>query len=98
VRAEGDPIRVNDQIVFESIKTSGQYLHSSLLPHPETEPDAGYHEINVSVTQTAYTVLAHQSHKLTELDDLKGGDVIQLYHKEVSAYVCAEGIYTRDTP
>ena len=48
--------------------------------------------------QTAYTVLAHQSHMLTKLADLKGGDVIQLYHKEVSGYVCAEGIYTRDKP
>lgn len=31
VRAEGDYIRMNDQIVLESVKTPGQYLHSSAL-------------------------------------------------------------------
>lgn len=29
VRAEGDYVRTNDQVVIESVKTEGQYIHSS---------------------------------------------------------------------
>lgn len=98
MRAEGDPVRLGDQVVFESIKTHGQYLHVSLLTHPETEPDVGCCEVNLSVTQSAFTILGHRSHEDTKATALRGGDVIQLFHKEISAYVCAEGLYVREAP
>ena len=35
VRAEGDFVRIADQVVLESVKTAGQFLHSTaiVLPH-----------------------------------------------------------------
>jgi inositol 1,4,5-triphosphate receptor type 1 len=76
---------------MESIKTRGQFLHTSLQPHPASEPDAGCFEVNVSVTQSAYTIVGHASYSLAESSFFRGGDIVQLFHKEMSAYVCAEG-------
>ncbi|EGD74759.1 inositol 1,4,5-trisphosphate receptor type 3 [Salpingoeca rosetta] len=103
VRAEGDPIRVTDQIVLESLKTAGQFLHTSFQQHPEDTPDHGLYEVNCSVQPTAYSIYEFVDH--TRRDDeegaaqlLRGGDTIQLFHKEISAYIAAEGVFSYQKP
>jgi hypothetical protein len=51
VRAEGDPVRIEDQVTLEAMSTPGQFLHSSLSTLRDR---SGVHEVNMSVTKSAY--------------------------------------------
>eukprot|EP00039_Didymoeca_costata_P001936 m.56376 g.56376 ORF g.56376 m.56376 type:complete len:2661 (+) comp11036_c1_seq1:86-8068(+) len=103
VRADGDPIRNQDQVKIESLETLGQYLHTSVdaqkkiglpLEHAENE----VHEINASVQASSYTVRLYRTHQdETELEghtSIDGGDIVQLFHKETGSYMAAEGSFT----
>eukprot|EP00053_Salpingoeca_punica_P017480 m.168492 g.168492 ORF g.168492 m.168492 type:complete len:2590 (+) comp17217_c0_seq4:243-8012(+) len=98
VRAEGDFVRMTDQVVLESAKTPGQFLHSSQLPLGRNSPDEGKHEINLSVTPTSFTICPFRQPVANDAELLKGGDVIQLFHKEQSGYIAAEGVFTEPKP
>eukprot|EP00051_Salpingoeca_urceolata_P021906 m.350051 g.350051 ORF g.350051 m.350051 type:complete len:553 (+) comp19886_c0_seq3:209-1867(+) len=98
VRAEGDPVRMSDQIVFESVKTLGQFLHTSNEALPEWSPNFGQMEVNLSVAPTAYKIIEHRQVDDTEENALYGMDLLQLHHKEVGGYVAAEGIYCDTKP
>ena len=91
VRAEGDRVRMNDQIVLESVETPGQYLHTSTLPYQHLHPDSGCHEVNLSVQRTAIVIYPHISITDDKTGYIRGGTVIQLLHKEIGAYLAAEG-------
>ena len=93
VRAEGDPIRGNDQVVVESIESVGQYWHASAQPYQELHPDANNHEINLSVQKSAFVVCMHASINETKPGFMKGGSVIQLFHK-VWGVVMIQGAFT----
>ena len=94
VRSEGDAVRVNDQIVLESVATPGQYLHSSLARLPATTVLGGLVEVNLSVTRTAYTLRSHRSHSANP-DMIAAGSIVQIFHKEITAYLAAEGMVGR---
>ena len=81
VRAEGDPIRGNDQVVIESVESVGQYWHASTLPLQELHPSAANHEINLSVNKSAFVMVLHASIMDHKPGCMKGGSVIQLFHK-----------------
>lgn len=82
-------------MTFESLRIPGQFLHVSATTHPETEPDHGQHEINFSVKPSSFTIHFHHSSDLGA-QTLNGASVCQLLHKEQSAYVCAEGLFTHE--
>ena len=93
--------------MFESIKTVGQYIHTTHRPMGPGGILPGELECNVAVTPTSYSVLPHLRPNKPEFDAdgdptldpyLHGGDVIQLYHKEISAYLAAEGVFFENQP
>lgn len=96
VRAEGEPIRVLDQVIFESVKTLGQYIHICKETIPDSFVDGGQKEVNLAVAPSAFSVDLHCAASEFNEDILKGGDTIQLFHKEVSAYVAAEGVFSEE--
>lgn len=80
VRAEGDNVRLGDQVVLESVKTMGEYLHAGQGLIASDMPDAGCHEINLSVMQTSFTINPYAK-PVTKPNVVYAGDVIQLFHK-----------------
>eukprot|EP00049_Salpingoeca_infusionum_P018394 m.357042 g.357042 ORF g.357042 m.357042 type:complete len:2607 (+) comp17695_c0_seq1:174-7994(+) len=107
VRSEGDQILMGDQIVLESIKTSGQFFHTTSHPRPERElilPNT--FDVNISVLPTAYTIRLFKHSPEYQTDDqlgkipryVRGGDFIQLFHKEVSGFLAAEGSFLNSSP
>eukprot|EP00050_Salpingoeca_kvevrii_P002520 m.196116 g.196116 ORF g.196116 m.196116 type:complete len:2530 (-) comp10628_c0_seq6:379-7968(-) len=96
VRAEGDIVRLHDQIVIESLKTPGQFLHTSEGAFRPQTPNGGCHEINLSVLQSSFVVHLHNKFRENTETLLRAGDCIQLFHKEISAFVAAEGVFIED--
>ncbi|XP_052783710.1 inositol 1,4,5-trisphosphate receptor type 1-like isoform X3 [Mya arenaria] len=93
VKAEGDVVQVDDQIVFESVKSPGQYLHvSKSLLGGQSVYQKGF-ELNLSVQQSGFTVM--RKYKPTPDDEkkVKVGDMVAFYHKEMEAYLVAEGLF-----
>lgn len=43
VRAEGDPVRIEDQVTLEAMSTPGQFLHSSMSTFRDRR---GVHEVS----------------------------------------------------
>ena len=87
------------QVVLESVKTGGQYIHTSTAVLPAEKNIAPTcHDVNISVSPTALTVYPHMPHRTEEDKDVRGGDLIQLFHKEISAYLAAEGAFYESTP
>eukprot|EP00039_Didymoeca_costata_P011469 m.161015 g.161015 ORF g.161015 m.161015 type:complete len:2636 (+) comp15183_c0_seq1:24-7931(+) len=105
VRADGDPIRNQDQVKVESLE-SGQFLHSSVDAQKKLGAPASaakdVHEINASVQASSFTVRLYKQFKEIKEDDeeqkavIDGGDIIQLYHKETGSYMAAEGSFTEE--
>ncbi|KAK6195492.1 hypothetical protein SNE40_000911 [Patella caerulea] len=93
VKSEGDVVQIGDQIVLESDKSTGQFLHVSRQPFPKTSVYTQCPELNLSVIQSGFTL--HRKHK-RRYDDhkkIKDGDVIRFFHKEMEAYLVAEGLF-----
>ncbi|XP_004347257.1 hypothetical protein CAOG_04510 [Capsaspora owczarzaki ATCC 30864] len=114
VRAEGDIVRKGDQIVFESIKTPASFLHASHDPFDDAELEAGLHEVNMSVTPSAFSIFMYSRPDETwamiaasspgalieegkdekeSVVPVRFGDCIRLFHRELEAYVAAEGTF-----
>ena len=98
VRAEGDIVRMGDQIVLESVKTVGQHVHAGRGgAFPSDALYKGCYEVNSSVTPSGFEVVPHYAPRGRHKDEfLKGGDVIRLYHKEYEAYLAAEGVFNEE--
>ena len=54
-------------------------------------PDGDCHEVSLGFRNTAFMIYSHRSYLDDDKEALKGGDLIQLYHKEIGAYIAAEG-------
>ncbi|XP_075250138.1 inositol 1,4,5-trisphosphate-gated calcium channel ITPR2-like isoform X3 [Convolutriloba macropyga] len=95
VKSEGDIVRYDDQIVLESVKSVGQYLKVSSLPLKRLiSPEAGKLEVNLSVRQSGLKI--YQFSKAdTGISEkyLVAGSTIRLFHKELEAYLVAEGLF-----
>eukprot|EP00056_Hartaetosiga_gracilis_P010415 m.153526 g.153526 ORF g.153526 m.153526 type:complete len:2653 (+) comp13309_c1_seq5:67-8025(+) len=100
VRAEGERVRMGDQIVLESVRTVGQFVHTSAHPaNPVSCVSENSHELNISVTPSAFTLYPHRSvDDVTTTKQVYAGDFIQLFHKEISAYLAAEGACFEEAP
>jgi len=66
VRSEGDYVRMGDQIILESVKTPGQFIHVSKKLESlgddysaETKVLCSYPEVDLSVLRDAFTVRPH---------------------------------------
>lgn len=93
VRAEGEPVRFTDQVMFESVKMPSRYLSYS----PGTFHsgyNAGTHEVVLSIRSSAFMIMYSYSIDKKKTNFLKGGDVVYLLHKELDSYLAAEGLFT----
>ncbi len=79
------------QIMLESVKTPGQYLHVSAQSFGEIHPSHDSFEVNLSFQASAFTIYPHVGWKDYQPTHVRGGSVVQLFHKERDAYIAAEG-------
>lgn len=51
------------------------------------------HELNLSVQQSGFTIYRKYKPAPEDMDRVKVGDIIRFYHKEMEAYLVAEGLF-----
>ncbi|KAK2186847.1 hypothetical protein NP493_187g03055 [Ridgeia piscesae] len=93
VKSEGDQVQVGDQVILESIKSPGQYLHVSKVLFDERSVYSLSHELNLSMGQSGFTIYRRYKPEPQATEMLKAGVPLRLFHKEIEAYLCAEGLF-----
>ncbi|EDV25315.1 uncharacterized protein TRIADDRAFT_55241 [Trichoplax adhaerens] len=93
VKSEGDIIHEGDQIVLESVKSAGQYLHCSQRRFGSLGAQEDSYEMNLSVRLSGFTIYSNQKPEAKGEEFLKGVSVVRLFHRELEAYVTAEGLF-----
>ncbi|ELU07682.1 hypothetical protein CAPTEDRAFT_189051 [Capitella teleta] len=91
VRSEGDVVCIGDQVVLESFKSHGQYISVSEDVFPEDSVYAFRHEINFSVVHSTFTVYRQACAYDAQKEYLTPNGCVRFFHKEIDAYICAEG-------
>ncbi|KAL4234550.1 hypothetical protein ACF0H5_006191 [Mactra antiquata] len=91
VKSEGEVVQLYDQIVFESVKSPGHYFHAS-EPHQIDYKSYGS-ELNLGVERSSFTLIGSYREALEPERFVRGGSVIRLFHKELEAYLVAEGLF-----
>ncbi|WAR13356.1 ITPR1-like protein, partial [Mya arenaria] len=92
VKSEGEVVQIYDQIVFESIKSPGHFLHAS----SGFQIDHFTHgsEINLGVERSGFTLVRFRKQGTPDQElFVRGGSIIRLFHKELEAYMVAEGLF-----
>ncbi|KAK7486477.1 hypothetical protein BaRGS_00022278, partial [Batillaria attramentaria] len=77
VKAEGDVVQVDDQIVLESAKSPGQFLHVSRVLLGQQSVYSQSHELNLSVRQSGFTL--YRKYKPSADDGTKIRVIIQCF-------------------
>ncbi|BFZ19740.1 hypothetical protein BsWGS_22779 [Bradybaena similaris] len=94
VKSEGEVVQIYDQIIFESIKSPGHFFHASVgfqIDHFNFGS-----ELNLGVERSGFTLVRFCKEN-PDLDlFVKGGSVIRMFHKELEAYLVAEGLFDDD--
>nr|KAG5699258.1 hypothetical protein BaRGS_000460 [Batillaria attramentaria] len=93
VKAEGDVVQVDDQIVLESAKSPGQFLHVSRVLLGQQSVYSQSHELNLSVRQSGFTLYRKYKPSADDGTKIRVGDPLRFYHKEMEAYLVAEGLF-----
>ncbi|KAI0218263.1 hypothetical protein LSAT2_030020, partial [Lamellibrachia satsuma] len=93
VKSEGDLVQVGDQVILESVKSPGQYLHVSKGLFGKLSVYSQSHELNMSVRQSGFTVYRRYKPEKQDENMLKAGVPLRLFHKEIEANLCAEGLF-----
>jgi len=93
VKAEGDMVQVDDQIVLESVKSPGQFLHVSKAQFGNDSVYKGEHELNLSVRHCGFTIVRQYKPEKDHANYIKAGLPIRFFHKEVEAFLVAEGLF-----
>jgi hypothetical protein len=70
VRAEGDLVRMEDQVLIESIKMPSRYLSVSNLKF-QTGVEAGCNEVDLSIHYTPFSILPYYVPQEAEAHFLK---------------------------
>ncbi|EGD72958.1 hypothetical protein PTSG_04689 [Salpingoeca rosetta] len=107
LRVEGDPVLTDDKISLECADIPDHFLNKSVKPNEGK--DSCVFEVNCAVTRTEFTIreAAAVKHRRYPLqyhpyqDDgrrIRGCDMVQLYHRGLSAYMAAEGSFALDEP
>ncbi|XP_064627454.1 inositol 1,4,5-trisphosphate receptor type 1-like isoform X9 [Lineus longissimus] len=91
VKSEGEVIQIFDQVVLESIKSPGHFMHAS-APYQIDYLTFGS-ELNLGVEAAGFTVIKNYSPRIEHLNFVRGGVFISLFHKELEAYIVAEGLF-----
>ncbi|XP_021341779.1 inositol 1,4,5-trisphosphate receptor type 2-like [Mizuhopecten yessoensis] len=94
VKSEGEVVQIYDQIVFESIKSPGHFFHASSAYQIDHITHGS--EVNLGVERSGFTLV--RFHKgIPEHDPyVRGGSAIRLFHKELEAYLVAEGLFDEE--
>ncbi|KAK3085572.1 hypothetical protein FSP39_005468 [Pinctada imbricata] len=91
VKSEGEIVQLFDQIVFESVKSHGHYFHAS--ESFQIDHFSFGSELNLGVERSSFTLIGSYR-ELPEQDRfVRGGSVLRLFHKELEAYLVAEGLF-----
>ncbi|KAH9502988.1 hypothetical protein Btru_072533, partial [Bulinus truncatus] len=91
VKSEGEVVQLYDQIVFESVKSPGHYFHAS---DPYQIDSFSYgSELNLGVERSSFTLIGSYRDRPEEIRFVRGGCVVRLFHKELEAYLVAEGLF-----
>ncbi|XP_060553969.1 inositol 1,4,5-trisphosphate receptor type 2-like [Ruditapes philippinarum] len=93
VKAEGDVVQEGDQIVFESVKSAGHYVHVSKATFGNQSVYQRSHELNLSVQQSGFTIFRKYKPTPDDNKKVKIGNIVRFYHKEMEAYLVAEGLF-----
>jgi len=67
VRAEGDLVRMSDQVYFESIKMPARYLNCSTSQKFSQGNEKGCYEVDLSIRGTPFTI--HPSYSPSDLEE-----------------------------
>ena len=70
VRAEGDLVRMEDQITIESVKTPSRFLNVSAIKF-KSGVEAGCHEVDLSIRPASFSILPHYTPNESDLNFLK---------------------------
>ncbi|CAD5117150.1 DgyrCDS5955 [Dimorphilus gyrociliatus] len=93
IKAEGDIVRSGDEVVFESEKLNGQYLHVSDRCDIYSFVDCTWSELNLALESSDFAII-RKTFRNSETDGaLIGGSIIQFRHKYLQANLIAEGIF-----
>ncbi|VDI71716.1 Hypothetical predicted protein [Mytilus galloprovincialis] len=94
VKSEGEVVQIYDQIVYESIKSPGHFFHAS---QPFNVDHFTYgSEINLGVERSGFSLIRFHP-GIPEHDPyVRGGSCIRLFHKELEAYLVAEGLFDEE--
>lgn len=91
VKSEGEVVQLHDQIVFESIKSPGHYFHASHKFQIDYYTEGS--ELNLGVERSSFTLIGSHRINPDQSKFVRGGSVIRLFHKELEAYLVAEGLF-----
>ncbi|XP_074653546.1 inositol 1,4,5-trisphosphate-gated calcium channel ITPR2-like [Tubulanus polymorphus] len=91
VKVEGDNVQYRDIVVFESVKSPGQFLHSS-APW-EIYPGFTGSELNLGIERTGFVLHKCYSPKPGENDLIRSGSMFRLFHRELEAYLMTDGLF-----
>ncbi|CAL1526674.1 unnamed protein product [Lymnaea stagnalis] len=91
VKSEGEVVQLYDQICFESIKSPGHYFHAS--EHYQIDHFISGSELNLGVEKSSFTLIGSYRDRPEESRFVRVRCVVRLFHKELEAYVVAEGLF-----
>ncbi|XP_059139568.1 inositol 1,4,5-trisphosphate receptor type 1-like isoform X3 [Physella acuta] len=91
VKSEGEVVQLYDQIVFESVKSPGHYFHAS--ESFQIDHYTFGSELNLGVERSSFTLIGSFRDRPEQNRFVRGGCVIRLFHKELEAYLVAEGLF-----
>ncbi|XP_055890997.1 inositol 1,4,5-trisphosphate receptor-like isoform X3 [Biomphalaria glabrata] len=91
VKSEGEVVQLYDQIVFESVKSPGHYFHASEAYQIDHFSHGS--ELNLGVERSSFTLIGSYRDHPEESRFVRGGCVVRLFHKELEAYLVAEGLF-----
>ncbi|GFO23773.1 inositol 1,4,5-trisphosphate receptor type 1 [Plakobranchus ocellatus] len=91
VKSEGEVVQLYDQIVFESVKSPGHYFHAS--ESCQIDHFSRGSELNLGVERSSFTLIGSYRDRPERGRFVRGGCVVRLFHKELEAYLVAEGLF-----
>ncbi|KAK2140830.1 hypothetical protein LSH36_1236g00007 [Paralvinella palmiformis] len=94
VKSEGEFVQVFDQIILESVKSPGQFFHASAAWKIDHFTIGS--ELNLGIQPAGFTVVKSSRPVEQHTNFVKGGSVIRLFHKELEAYLVAEGLFDEE--
>uniref|UniRef100_A0A1I8HBP4 MIR domain-containing protein n=1 Tax=Macrostomum lignano TaxID=282301 RepID=A0A1I8HBP4_9PLAT len=94
VKGEGDLVQIEDQVILESVKSPGQYLHVGRVKCKQYIPVyENSFELNLSVRYSGLTLVRRFTEHEKETKNIRAGQPIRFFHTELEAYLVCEGSF-----